>query len=92
MHVRKVPGTEVEFLVRPPEADADEVVDANQVPALQAHFRGRGRIRIKARVDDALSLMGSNQLFPRAQLPVNVGESRFEDITDRLPRAAVELN
>jgi hypothetical protein len=53
---------------------------------------GRGRIGIKARVDDALSLMGSNQLFPRAQLPVNVGESRFEDITDRLPRAAVELN
>jgi hypothetical protein len=27
-----------------------------------------------------------------AQLPVNVGESRFEDITDWLPRAAVELN
>jgi hypothetical protein len=32
------------------------------------------------------------QLFPRTQLPVGVGESRFEDITDWLPRAAVELN
>jgi hypothetical protein len=29
--------------------------------------------------------------FPRTQLPVDVGESRFEDITDWLPRAAVEL-
>jgi hypothetical protein len=26
------------------------------------------------------------------QLPVDVGESRFEDITDWLPRAAIELN
>ena len=35
---------------------------------------------------------GQHQLFPRAQLPVDVGKSRFEDITDWLPRAAVELN
>jgi hypothetical protein len=35
---------------------------------------------------------GQHQLFPRTQLPVDVGESRFEDITDWLPRAAVELN
>ena len=32
------------------------------------------------------------QLFTRTQLPVDVGESRFEDITDWLPRTAVELN
>ena len=32
------------------------------------------------------------QLFTRTQLPVDVGESRFEDITNWLPRAAVELN
>src|ERR1700720_5024022 len=38
------------------------------------------------------SILHSNQLFPRTQLPVDVGESRFEDITDWLPRAAVELN
>jgi hypothetical protein len=37
-------------------------------------------------------ILHSNQLFPRTQLPVDVGESRFEDITDWLPRAAVELN
>jgi hypothetical protein len=29
---------------------------------------------------------------PGHWLPVDVGESRFEDITDWLPRAAVELN
>jgi hypothetical protein len=37
-------------------------------------------------------ILHSNQLFPRTQLPVDVGESRFEDITDWLPRAAIELN
>ena len=37
-------------------------------------------------------VMNEVQLFPRTQLPVDVGESRFEDITDWLPRAAVELN
>jgi hypothetical protein len=38
---------------------------------------------------------GSKQNQPSSLpglLPVNVGESRFEDITDWLPRAAVELN
>jgi hypothetical protein len=35
---------------------------------------------------------GQHQLFPRAQLPVDVGESCFENIADWLPRAAVELN
>jgi hypothetical protein len=46
-----------------------------------------------ARADDVrFRILHSNQLFPRTQLPVDVGESRFEDITDWLPRAAVELN
>ena len=42
--------------------------------------------------DVRFRILYSNQLFPRTQLPVGVGESRFEDITDWLPRAAVELN
>jgi hypothetical protein len=42
--------------------------------------------------DVRFRIVHSNQLFPRTQLPVDVGESRFEDITDWLPRAAVELN
>ena len=37
-------------------------------------------------------ILHSNQLSARTHLPVDVGESRFEDITDWLPRAAVELN
>jgi len=42
--------------------------------------------------DVRFRILHSNQLFPRTRLPVDVGESRFEDITDWLPRAAVELN
>jgi hypothetical protein len=42
--------------------------------------------------DVRFRILHSNQLFPRTQLPVDVGESRVEDITDWLPRAAVELN
>jgi hypothetical protein len=42
--------------------------------------------------DVRFRILHSNQLFPRTQLLVDVGESRFEDITDWLPRAAVELN
>src|SRR5713226_2818657 len=37
--------------------------------------------------DVRFRILHSNQLFPRTQLPVDVGESRFEDITDWLPRA-----
>jgi hypothetical protein len=42
--------------------------------------------------DVRFRILHSNRLFPRTQLVVDVGESRFEDITDWLPRAAVELN
>jgi len=39
-----------------------------------------------------LSAHSQAYLNKGAQLPVDVGKSRFEDITDWLPRAAVELN
>jgi len=42
--------------------------------------------------DTDLSVHSQAYLNKVAQLPVGVGESRFEDITDWLPRVAVELN
>jgi hypothetical protein len=35
---------------------------------------------------------GAMPIVCRTRLPVDVGESRFEDIADWLPHAAVELN
>ena len=50
-----------------------------------------GPIKTKQAIGNGAALQRA-VVSPRTRLPVDVGESRFEDITDWLPRVAVELN
>jgi hypothetical protein len=70
---------------------------ARQTPHLEetsgrSNENTNGLLRQYFPKDTDLPVHSQAYLNKVAQLPVDVGESRFEDITDWLPRAAVELN